>query len=91
MVGLIHMLSVSGWNCHSGFFLKRPQDNWLHAVVYKSEVGPQDPRTTTWHDLSALKLLPETAEKSVYAHNVLRQEDLILPWLDQSLTWLGQQ
>lgn len=91
IVSLIHMLAVAGWDCHTGFFKKSPQDNWLHAVVYKSEVGPQNPRTTTWHDLSALKLLPDSAEKSVYAHDLLRQEDLILPWLDQSLTWFGQQ
>ena len=91
MVSLIHMLAISGWDCHTGFFKKDPQDTWLHAIVYKSDKGPQDPRTTTWHKLSELKLLPDTAEKSVYTHDLLRQEDLILPWLDQSLTWLGQQ
>lgn len=49
-----------------------------------------DPRTTTWHDLSELKLLPESAEKSVYAHGELYQHELVLPWLDQGLRDLGQ-
>ena len=86
VVSLIHQLAVSGWDCHSGFFLKRPQDPWLHAVVYKSVLGPQDPRTTSWHKLSELGLLPESAERSIYARDDLHQQDLVLPWLDGSLT-----
>ena len=91
LVNLIHMLAVTGWDCHNGFFKKNPQDPWIYAVAYKSEHAPMDPTTTTWHDLSALKLLPETAEKSVYAHGELFQQDLVVPWLDHSLSWLGQQ
>lgn len=91
MVNLIHMLAVSGWDCKNGFFLKKPRDPWLHAVVYKSDVGPQDPKKTDWHMLSELKLLPDTADKSVFAHNELRQQDLVLPWLDHSLMTFAQQ
>ena len=91
LVNLIHMLAIAGWDCRSGFFQKRPQDPWISAVVYKSQIPPMDPRTTDWHDLSATKLLPESVEKSVYAHGELQQQDLVLPWLDQSLSWLGQQ
>lgn len=91
IVNLIHMLAVSGWDCKHGFFLKKPRDPWLHAVVYKSNVGPQDPKTTDWHRLSELNLLPETADKSVFAHNELRQQDLVLPWLDHSLMMFSQQ
>jgi hypothetical protein len=85
------MLAVSGWDCKSGFFKKNQQDAWLHAVVYKSQHAPMNPKITDWHHLSQLKLLPESAEKSVYAHGELDQRDLIVPWLDQSLSWLGQQ
>ena len=90
MISLIHMLAVTGWNCNTGFFQKKLKDNWTHAVVYKSEHEPMDPQTTTWHQLSEMKLLPESAEASVYAHGYLRQQDLVVPWLDHSLTVMGQ-
>lgn len=85
MVNLIYMLATSGWDCRSGFFKQAPMDPWIHAVVYKSEQEPQDLKTTTWHNLSELKLLPESADRSIFAHNYLRQQDLIVPWLDHSL------
>jgi trans-aconitate methyltransferase len=91
LASLIHMLAVSGWDCKNGFFLKKPQDPWIHAVVYKSQHAPMDPRTTDWHTLSAMDLLPDSAKKSVYAHGELDQRDLVVPWLDYSLSWLGQQ
>lgn len=90
MVGLIHMLAVNGWNCNTGFFLKKPGDPWTHAVVYKSEHEPMDPKTTSWHQLAEMKLLPESAERSIHAHNYLRQQDLIVPWLDHGLTDMSQ-
>jgi hypothetical protein len=90
MVSLIHMLATAGWDCRSGFFKKAPQDNWLHAVVYKSTIEPQNPRNLSWYTLAEQKLLPETAEKSVMAHGYLRQQDLILPWLDHNLFWLAR-
>lgn len=85
MVSLIYMLATAGWDCRSGFFKQLPTDPWIHAVVYKSDHAPLDPKTTTWHTLSELKLLPESAERSVFAHNYLRQQDLLVPWLDHSL------
>lgn len=85
MVSLMYMLATAGWDCGSGFFKQTPQDPWIHAVVYKSEHEPQDPKTTTWHTLVERKLLPESAERSIFAHNCLHQQDLILPWLDHSL------
>jgi SAM-dependent methyltransferase len=90
MVSLIYMLALTGWDCRAGFFSKRPEDPWIHAVVYRSDQEARDPKTTTWYDLVETKLLPESAEKSVMAHGRLRQQDLILPWLDQSLTWFGK-
>jgi SAM-dependent methyltransferase len=90
LVNLIHMLSVNGWDCGSGFFLKRPDDPWLHAIVYKSTCEPFDPKSTSWHQISEAKLLPECAEKSIYAHDFLRQQDLVLPWIDKSIAWLGK-
>jgi len=90
MVSLIHMLALTGWDCASGFFLQKPNDSWIRAIVYKSAQNPLDPKTTSWHTLRELHLLPKSAEESINAHNYLRQQDLVLPWLDHSLTWMGQ-
>lgn len=91
MPNLIHMLAVNGWDCHEGHFLKRPDDPWLYAIAYKSQHAPMDPKTTTWYDLMDKKLLPESAEKSIMRWGHLKQNDLVLTWLDKSITWLGKQ
>ena len=85
MVSLIYMLATAGWDCRSGFFKQSPNDSWLHAVVYKSTHNPLNPKEASWHTLSKLKLLPESADNSIFAHNYLRQQDLLVPWLDHSL------
>lgn len=90
-VSLMHMLAVNGWDCNAGFFLKRPTDEWVHAIVYKSDHAPTDPKTTSWYDLVDKNLLPETAVNSIKRHGYLRQQDLVLMWIDKSLSWLGQQ
>jgi len=90
MVSLIHMLAVTGWDCKGGFFKQDINNPWIDAVVYKSNHEPMDPKTTTWYDLVEAGLLPDTADKSVMAHGYLRQQDLLLPWLDKSLAYVGQ-
>jgi SAM-dependent methyltransferase len=91
MISLIRMLATAGWDCRNGFFLQRPSDNWIQTVVYKSQHEPMDPKSTTWNKLSELELLPESADTSIRAHGYLRQQDLLLPWLDKSLVWMGKQ
>lgn len=91
LVSLIHMLSVSGWDCGSGFFLKPMTEPWLYAVVYRSTQAPMDPAKTSWYDLLETNLLPKTAEDSVKKYGFLRQQDLTLPWLDKNLYWYGNQ
>lgn len=90
IVSLIHMLAVTGWDCRAGFFKKDPSDHWLHAIVYKSEHAPMDFRTTSWYQLADKDLLPTSAVESIQRHGFLKQEDLVLPWLDKNLTWFGQ-
>ena len=85
LVNLIHMLALSGFDCKAGFFSKKRDDNWLHAVVYKSEHAPMDPKTTTWYDLVDKGLLPSSADAGILKYGFLRQQDLILPWLDKTL------
>lgn len=91
LVNLIHMLAVTGWDCSLGYYYKDINDPWITVIVFRSEIEPTDPRTTSWYDLAERKLLPESATKSVMDHGYLRQQDLILPWLDHSLTWYGKQ
>lgn len=88
MVTLIRMLATAGWDCKTGFFQQQPQDSWIRIMVYKSEYEPL-PVKTTWHELVEKKLLPESADHGIQAHNYLRQQDLLLPWIDKSLTHLG--
>ena len=90
MVSLIRMLATAGWDCRTGFFQQRSSDPWIHAIVYKSSHPPQESKTTSWLHLSELELLPESADRSIYAHGHLRQQDLILPWVDKSFASLAQ-
>ena len=85
MVSLMYMLATAGWDCGAGFFKQTPMEPWIHAVVYKSSQPPQNPRDINWHTLAEQNLLPPSAAKSIYAHSALRQQDLIVPWLDHSL------
>ena len=85
LVSLIYMLSVNGFDCRNGFFQKHPTDPWLKVVVYKSATPPMDYKTTKWYHLAETELLPESACDGINSYGVLRQEDLILPWLDGSL------
>jgi len=91
VVSLMHMLALNGWDCNTGFFLKRPNDDFIHAIAYKSSHPPMDPRTTTWLDLAKKDLLPESAVASIQRHNIVMQQELVLQWIDKSLSWMGQQ
>jgi SAM-dependent methyltransferase len=91
VVSLIHMLAVNGWDCNSGFFLKRPDDDFIHVIAYKSTHTPMPYATTTWYELAEKDLLPETAVTSIRRHGMLRQQDLVLSWIDKSLSRMGQQ
>jgi len=90
-VSMIHMLALNGFDCKNGFFKKIPNDPWLHCVVYKSEHEPMDPRATRWYDLADKDLLPQSAVDSLNKYGYVRQADLVLPWLDKNLTWLGHE
>lgn len=90
-VSMIYMLAVAGWDCASGFFQQETTDPWIRAVVYKSDKPPMDPKTTSWYDLLETNLLPDSAKASIQSHGYLRQQDLILPWLDKSFNFLGKQ
>jgi SAM-dependent methyltransferase len=89
---LIYMLAVNGWDCKSGFFKKDIGDPWMYAIVYRSDVEPMDPAITNLYSLAEeTELLPESAVKSIHKYGMLRQRDLLLPWLDKSNMWMEQQ
>lgn len=85
MVNLIYMLATCGWDCRAGFFKQALADSWIHAVVYKGTQEPLDPKTANWYQLAELNLVPASAVASIHAHGQLEQQDLIVPWIDQSL------
>ena len=91
LVNLIYMLATAGWDCKSGFFLRPINENWVHAIVYKSPQAPMDPKKVSWHQLRELGLLPDSVDKSIMSHNYVRQQDLTLPWIDHSLNWYGRR
>ena len=82
-VNLIYMLAVNGFDCRDAYMLKQFNDPWLQMAVYKSDVEPMDPATTSWHDLIATGLLNPTVVESITRHGYLRQEDIVYPWLDK--------
>lgn len=90
LVSLIRMLATAGWDCREGFFRQLPNDPWITTVVYKSTQAPRAPKNLTWYDLQETGLLPVSADQSIQAHGYLRQQDLILPWLDKSLASMAQ-
>jgi len=87
-VSLLHMLALTGFEC--AFMEKLPGDPWIKAVVYKTDIEPFDPRTTQWYQLAETNLLPESAIQSINRFGYLRQQDLVLEWLDHSLRWYGE-
>lgn len=90
-VNLMHVLAVTGWDIAGGFFRKEINDPWIHAIVYKGKDPMQDPRQVSWYDLAEQGLLPKSAADSINRWGYLRQQDLVLPWLDKSYQWFGAQ
>jgi len=84
LISLMHILVTTGWDCRAGFWRKTPDDAWIHAVVYKSSQDPVSPRAT-WYDLAETGMLPDSAVTGINRVGYLRQQDLVLPWIDKSL------
>jgi SAM-dependent methyltransferase len=82
-VNLIYMLAVNGFDCCDAYMLKQFNDPWINIAVYKSNIEPMDPATTSWHDLIATGLLNPTVVESITQYGYLRQEDIVYPWLDK--------
>jgi len=83
VVNLMYMLAVNGFDCRDAYFYKDPNDMWLHAAVYKSDVAPMDTKNTTWHDLIDANLVNESVKNCVDRYGYVKQEELITTWLDK--------
>lgn len=85
---LIYMLAVNGFDCRDAYLLKRFNDPWVHMAVYKTDIAPMDPKTTTWFDLIDKNLLHPSMVSSIMANGYLKQEEIVMPWLDKELYFI---
>ena len=80
---LMYMLAVNGFDCRDCYILKDANDPWLSMAVYKSDVEPMNPATTSWHDLAQTGLLNPSVLESLNKYGHVRQEELIFKWFDK--------
>ena len=80
---LIYMLTVNGFDCRDAYLLKKFGDPWIQMAVYKSDVPVMDPETTNWYDLADKNLLHPSIVTSINTHGYLKQEEIVMPWLDK--------
>lgn len=80
---LIYMLAVNGFDCRDSYVLKEANDPWLSIAVYKSDVEPMDPATTSWFDLATSGLLNDSVLESLNRYGHVRQEELLFKWFDK--------
>lgn len=83
VVSLMYMLAVNGFDCRDAYFHKETNDPWLHAAVYKSDIAPMDPKTTTWYELAELNLLNDSVIDCLNRFGYVKQEEIITNWLDK--------
>ena len=79
----MYMLAVNGFDCKDAYFYRNANDPWLYAAVYKSDIAPMDPGSTSWYDLADRGLLNDSIVGSLTKHGYVKQEDLLTVWLDK--------
>lgn len=90
---LIYMLAVNGFDTRDAYLLKKFNDPWINMAVYKSDVAPMNPATTSWYDLIDTGLLHPSVINSLNKYGHVRQEELLYPWLDKEnyyVDWVPQ-
>ena len=83
IVNLMYMLAVSGFDCRDAYFKTSEGSTWLHAAVYKTDIEPMDPKTTTWYDLAERGLLNDSVISCINRFGYVKQEEIITSWLDK--------
>jgi len=84
VVNLMYMLAVNGFDCRDAYFNKDENDMWLYAAVYKSDISPMNPKTTSWHDLVDANLLNESIRMCIDRYGYVKQEEILTTWLDKN-------
>jgi hypothetical protein len=80
---LIYMLAVNGFDCRDFYLNKTWQDPWIKIAVYKSDIEPMDPKTTSWYDLAEKGLLHDSIVNSINRYGYPKQEEIVVNWLDR--------
>lgn len=83
IVNMMYMLAVNGFDCRDAYFYKDINDMWLHIAVYKSDVVPMNPQTTTWHDLVDAELVNESVKNCIEKFGFVKQEEILTTWLNK--------
>lgn len=83
IVNLMYMLAVNGFDCRDAYFYKDHNNPWIYAAVYKSEIEPMDPKTTTWYTLAEQNLLNESVVDCLNRFGYIKQEEIVTTWLDK--------
>jgi SAM-dependent methyltransferase len=83
LVNLMYMLAVNGFDCKDAYFTKEPNDPWLYIAVYKSDMAPMNPKTTTWYDLADANLLNASVVDCLNRYGYVRQEEIVTTWLNK--------
>lgn len=84
VISLMHQMAVAGWDTGSGFFNKSPASPWITAIAYRSEHAPMNPKNTSWYQLAEMNMLPKAAIDSINRWGFVKQQDLVLPWIDKN-------
>lgn len=85
IVNLIYMLAVNGFDCRDAYFHKEQNDNWLYAAVYKSDIPPMNPKTTSWYNLAEANLLSDSVVESLTRYGYVKQDEIVTYWLDKDI------
>lgn len=85
---LIYMLASNGFDCKDFYMCKNTEDPWLTIATYKSDIPPFDLRTVTWDELYAANLIHPSIFRSYTKYGHVRQEDIIVKWLNGNWTEL---
>ncbi len=83
IINLIYMLAVNGFDCRDAYFYKEQNDPWIKAAVYKSNLEPMDPYTTSWYKLVECNLLSDSVVECINRYGNVRQEEIVTTWLDK--------
>jgi len=84
---LMQILALNGFDCSDGYF--QENNGWIRCVVYKSDLTPMDPRTTTWYNLADTGLLPDSAVNLINKYGYVKREELVLSWISGSNQYFG--